>query len=282
MKITVIAAPAAKKGYRKDKGESFLIRTDNHNFLYGFSSGKAALKNLQSLGVSSDIVDAGFLPCGERAESGGLKPFLYVNFRAVVYARLNAFAPRFKKARFSLREVTPDKALYKNRRIHRCKNYFLAADNSFVTFSLTDGDRNAAVPAENGRYFLKNEAGELLPDDFSQEMYLLVKEGKKWTLFCGAAHSGLVNILRCAGRITEKNLGGALSAVVTVLPSGKNTAGDDAYFDGVAEYLQMNPISVYAVAQEKNPALLRLKKTLGDRITGIVAGDTVEPVYDKK
>lgn len=283
MKIIVVtAARAAKKGIKKDKAQSLLIQVENHNFLYGFSSGKTALKNLQRLGVSSDVIDAAFLPCGEKGESGGLKPFLYTNFRAVAYARLNAFAPRFKKGAFGLKETSPDQSLYKNRRIHRCKNYFLSADNSFATFSLTDGDRVFGLPSGHGGYFIKDESGELLPDDFSHEMYLLVREGKKWALFCGEARAGLVNILRCAKRIVEKNLGGSLGCVVGGFSLGKKQIGADDAIRKIAEYLQNEDLRVYTGHSTDEYAFSLLQSALGEKISRYAAGDVIEFSYLKK
>ena len=280
MKIIVVtAAQAAKKGIKKDEAQSLLIQVENHNFLYGFSSGKAAMKNLRALGVSSDVIDAAFLPCGVKAEFGGLKPFLYTNFRAVVYARLNAFAPRFKKGAFGWKEISPDESLCKNRRIRRCKNYFLSADNAFVTFSLTDGDRISALPPGHGRHFVRNESGEFLPDDFSHEMYLLVREGKKWTLFCGEARAGLANILRCAKRIVEKNLGGTLGCVAGGFSLDKSRP---EIIGETVECLKNEDLHVYTGHSTDEYAFGLLKSALGERVSRYAAGDVIEISHLKK
>lgn len=272
MEVTVVtAAQTAKRGIKKDKSGSLLIRTENHNFLYGFSSGNTALKNLEALGVSSDVVDAAFLPCGQRVASGGLKPFLSVNFRAVVYARLNAFAPRFQKGMFGMKDASPDKSLYKNRRIHRCKNYFLSADESFATFSLPDGFRGGGSVGGNG-YFVKNESGELLPDDFSHEMYLLVKEGKSWALFFDGAYGGIMNILRCAKRMTEKNLGGSICAIM-----GGFSPVNPSDLSEIAQFLERENLTFYALPSDE-ATFAALQSAAGERVIRCAAGDTVELV----
>lgn len=271
MKITVLSVPEIKKG--RGAGVCLLLRTENHNFLYGFSSDKKGLKMLKAAGISSDIVDTAFLPDGENRESGGVIPFLSANPRAVVYARVNAFEKRYKKGVFGMKDASPKKTLEKIRRIKRCKNYFLSADNSFVTFSLTESDRVHVAPQTGDELLLKNENGEYVPDDLAHEMYLLVREGKKWYLICGAVRAGLKNVLPVAKRIVEKSLGGSLGGAVFSIVPGEDVAA-------VAEYLKGVNYPVFPVTNKKSDAEI-LKSVSGDRVTPLSAGETKELTEQK-
>lgn len=215
MKIRVITAQkSAQKGLKTNGAQSLFIQTDNHNFLFGFGTDKTFLKNLQTLGVYSDVVDAAFLPCGSTLHAG-VSAFLKDNRRATVYARVNAFAPRYKKSLLGRKNITLDKKLQEVRRILRCKNYVVSQDNSFVLFSLAK-----ETAEEKPKYFTKDENGNLIADDFSHEMHLLVRQdNKRWALFCDRASAGILQAVALAKTLISRNLGGKLCWVIADCPA---------------------------------------------------------------
>lgn len=277
MKITVMSAnTSAVKGIKTGKGQSLLIQTGDHNFLFDFGADKSSvLKNFRTLGISSDIVGAAFLSCGDANHSGGMLSFLQENRRATAYARITAFAPRFKKGLFGMKNVAPDKKLNAKRRILRCKNYFAAKDESFVTFSLTEGGTGSPV---NTGWFVKDDAGKFTADDFTHEMYLMVRADKNWALFCGDAHAGIAAVVDHAQRLAAKNLGGKLQWVIGgfSMCDEKGKPVSDEYIDAAAQTLAEKNIQYYTGHSTGEYAFNRLKNVLGDRLHSYAAGDVIE------
>lgn len=277
MKITVLSAnQSVVKGIKTGKGQSLFIQVENHNFLFDFGADKTFLKNMQTLGISPELVDTAFLSCGNAEHGGGLLPFLTENRRAVIYARVNAFDGHYKKTFFGMKEITPDKKLHTKRRILRCKNYFISKDNRFVTFSLTDSAQTPS-PA-NAAYFVKDKEGNFIPDDFSHEMYLLVRLDKRWALFCGDAHAGVVRIVEQAQKLIQRNLGGSLFCVIGGfnLPQNKGMPPLDEYIDGVAAALSGVDVTYYTGHSTSEYAFNRLKSVLGDKLHAYAVGDVIE------
>ncbi|MBQ9081339.1 MAG: MBL fold metallo-hydrolase [Clostridia bacterium] len=277
MKITVISAnQSSVKGVKKEKGQSLFIQSENHNFLFNFGAGTTFLKNMQTLGVSCDAIDTAILSCGNTLYSGGLLPFFTQNRHAAIYARVNAFDARYQKTLFGMKNVAPDARLSAKRRILRCKNYFLSKDGSFATFSLSAGAEPLS-PA-NATYFFKNENGNFVPDNFSHEMYLLVRADKRWALFCGDAHAGIERIVEAAQDLVLNSLGGRLAWVIggfnLTLPSGKPVP--EQYIDGVATALADRGIWYYTGHSTHPRAYTRLISVLGDSVAFYAAGDVIE------
>ncbi len=277
MKATVISAREAAKGLKRDRGQSVLIRTGDRVLLYGFGADGTAVGNMARLHIPSDAVDTAFLPSGLPEDTGGLPPFLKENRRAVVYARLNAFDPRWKKGVFGRKSIAPDDRLRSLRRILRCKNYFAEKDGSFVTFSLAAADEEP-FPAEPA-YFRRDGEGGIVADDFTHEMYLLVRSAdKRWALFCGGAHAGLARIVGHAEELIERSLGGSLAWVVggAYLPDGGDMSVCNRYIDEIVNALSGGQAVWYAGHDTGAYARTRLAVALGDRFRVYAAGDELE------
>ncbi len=277
MKVTVLSAMAAAKGMKKGEGQSFLIRSGDRSLLYGFGADETAMENMARLRISPDVVDTGFLASGLPADAGGLIPFMRENRRADIYARVNAFDPRYKKGLFGLKDISPDKRLRSFRRILRCKNYFAEKDGSFVTFSLSAED-GAPSPAER-TYYRRDEEGRAVRDDFTHEMYLLVRGAdKRWTLFCGDAHAGLASVVRNASALIGRSLGGTLAAVVggMYMPDGRDMPAYNGYIDEAADALVGSGARFYAGNETGVYARTRLSIALGEKFGAFAAGETLE------
>lgn len=278
MKVTILSAVRAQKGFEKGQGLSVMIRTGDRCLLYGFGGDDAALHNMEKLHISADGADTGFLASALPCDAGGLVPFMTANRRAALYVRLNALDDRWKKGLLGYKKISPDDRLRKVRRVVRCKNYFVDKDETFLTFSLSSADASPVPGAP--KYFVRGEDGAKTEDDFTHEMYLLVRgENKSWTLFCGQAYAGLGAIVRHAARLIERNFGGALACVVSgiALPAQRDKGEAEKYVADAAQAIADAGATLYAGIPEKEKAAAdRFAAALGARFCTVAAGDVLE------
>lgn len=278
MKVTILSAVRAQKGFEKGQGLSVMIRTGDRCLLYGFGGDDAALHNMEKLHISADGADTGFLASALPCDAGGLVPFMTANRRAALYVRLNALDDRWKKGLLGYKKISPDDRLRKVRRVVRCKNYFVDKDETFLTFSLSSADASPVPGAPKN--FVRGEDGAKTEDDFTHEMYLLVRgENKSWTLFCGQAYAGLGAIVRHAARLIERNFGGALACVVSgiALPAQRDKGEAEKYVADAAQAIADAGATLYAGIPEKEKAAAdRFAAALGARFCTVAAGDVLE------
>lgn len=184
MKISVLMENTALPGIRAEHGLSLLIETGGHQILFDMGQSGGFAYNARELGITLEDVDFAVLSHGHYDHGGGLGTFLELNDHAPVYVNCHAFEPHYHGAKY----IGLDPKLAENPRIIR-----------------TDGARELApgvilctcpMAGENAQALSRMENGELLPEDFRHEQYLLVREGGKVILFSGCAHRGVVNITR--------------------------------------------------------------------------------------
>ncbi len=278
MKVTILSAVKAQKEFEKGQGLSVLIRTGDRCFLYGFGGDDAVLRNMEKLQISADVADTAFLASALPCDAGGLVPFMAANRRAALYVRLNALDDRWKKGLLGYKKISPDDRLRKVRRVVRCKNYFADKDEIFLTFSLSAADASPVPGAP--QHFIRSEDGTKTEDDFTHEMYLLVRgENKSWTLFCGQAYAGLGAIVRHAAGLIERNFGGTLACVVSgvALPAQRDKTAAEKYVDDAAQAIAEAGATLYAgISEKEKNAADRFSSVLGARFCTVAAGDVLE------
>ena len=276
MKVTILSAAEARKGFARGKGLSALIRTGDRWLLYGFGGDDAALRNMEKVHLSADIVDTAFLASALPGESGGMLAFMTANRRAALYVRVNALDDRWKKGLLGYKKISPDDRLRKVRRVVRCKNYFAEKDETFLAFSLAAGE-SSPVPGAPV-YFIRGEDGGRVPDDFTHEMYLLVRgENKRWALFCGAACAGFAPAVRRAASLVSRNFGGTLSCVVSGLQLPRGGSAAEGYADDAAAAVSEAGAVLSAGLPPRDAKVgERLASALGARFCPFAAGDVLE------
>lgn len=278
MKITVLCASnAAVKGIKTDRGQSFFIRAGDHNLQYGFGSGKTYLENMGKLHIYSDLVDTAFLPSGSKNDGGGIMTFLKDNRRADIYVRPAALQPHYVRAGLGKKDVSLDKKLQLKHRLIRAKNYCVAKDGSYAVFSVSVSDSVKIAQRED--FLMKDGTGAIVPDDFSHELYLLVRAGGRWALFCGDTHAGIGNVLRIAQELVRRNLGGRVAWVIGSfgLADAKGKRLPDADIDAVAKDLDaLDGVAFYTGHSTDEYSLARMQRVLGDRIRLYGAGSEIE------
>jgi len=186
--ITLIENLVYGKGLVAEHGLSFYIEDGNKKILFDTGQSAFFIQNAQKLGISIDDIDALVLSHGHYDHTGGLYPFLEQNSKAKVFAKMDIFEPRYHgETRFigtDFREVP-----LKNRLIY-------AVDPVKVSDHVHIMPRiPVQYPLDTHFEGFKTEAkGQMLPDDFSDELYLAIMQEESVSIITSCSHRGITNI----------------------------------------------------------------------------------------
>lgn len=189
MKISVlIENTSSESGVIAEHGLSLFIETKRHKILFDTGQTTAFAKNAEKMGIDLREADIAVLSHGHYDHGGGLKHFLELNGNAKVYMSQHAFKPYFNGVD---KYIGLDQTLQGNERFTLTWDE-LQIDEELSLYSCNHKER--IVPTDNfGLNMLMD--GQLQPDDFRHEQYLLVQNGKQKVLFSGCSHKGILNIV---------------------------------------------------------------------------------------
>ena len=188
MKIQVLIENTTNTpGIIAEHGLSFYIETGSHKILFDMGQSAAFAQNAKMMGVDLSQVDIAILSHGHYDHGGGLPEFLSLNEKAMVYVSRYAGEPHFSGER----DIGLAKGLIKGDRF-RLVDDTLQIDEqlSLVTFH----HRERPFPMDCSGLKMK-EKGQLIPEDFRHEQYLLIREKDKNVLISGCSHKGILNIM---------------------------------------------------------------------------------------
>lgn len=187
MKITVLAENTSGCDLPCEHGLSLYIETNGQRVL--FDSGQSGLfaDNAASLGVDLSGVDIAVLSHGHYDHGGGLKRFLELNGKALIYMSRYAFEPHYNgKEKY----IGLDSELLDSGRIV----FTQGVTNIGEGLTLDSGEGMKSI-LDLGSFGLNMMLdGELVPDDFRHEHYLLAEEKGRRILISGCSHRGINNI----------------------------------------------------------------------------------------
>ena len=189
MKITALSENyVSKKGVCGEHGLSLYIETENKKILFDMGQGITFLNNSLSLGVDILDVDAAIISHGHYDHGGGLKFFFEKNKHSPVYINENAFGKFYSKNGF----IGLDDSIINDKRIIFTKD----TTEIFPCVRLYMGkDVELSEESYSGN-LTKEEAGNMVCDDFFHEQYLLIEENGKKVLISGCSHRGVLNIIK--------------------------------------------------------------------------------------
>ena len=189
MKITVLMENTKREEcFCEEHGLSLYIETSREKILFDSGQSGNFTENALKCGVDLKNVDIAVLSHGHYDHSGGFMKFLGINDKAVIYINKNAFGRHLGKEN---NFIGADPALKESGRVIITDDEYRIRDGLCL---YTCNDKEQIYPSE-GRGLYVEENGQIMPDTFRHEQYLLIEEEGKKYLISGCSHKGILNIV---------------------------------------------------------------------------------------
>lgn len=185
--VTLMENTSCREELCPEHGLSLYIETERCKILFDMGKTSAFADNAEKLGIDLAAVDFAVLSHGHYDHGGGLARFLQINQKAPVYVHPLAFAEHYNGRE---KYIGLDPVLRGETRIIRTGGGMELAPG--IRLEPATGRENLVPMDSFGLNVLQN--GELIPDPFNHEQYLLIREGEKTVCFSGCSHRGVVNI----------------------------------------------------------------------------------------
>ncbi|MCI1904265.1 MAG: MBL fold metallo-hydrolase [Enterococcaceae bacterium] len=271
MKITALVENTTNMPNIKAKhGLSLYIETEKHKILFDMGSGARLLANAKRLKIDLKKVDLAILSHGHVDHGGALAAFLKINQQAQVYVQEHVFAPHYQKMLGIKIPVGIDPALENSTRIHKLAD-FCEIDQGIVVFSHIAAD-NPAPRSNKNLYEMRN--GRIVPDDFSHEQYLLLREKEKNYLISGCAHKGIANIMKAADRRSVSGIDYCISGFHLYNPITRKKEPAES-LENTAAALSKYSTIFYTCHCTGKYAYRYLKTQLGEQLRYLACGETI-------
>ena len=206
---TLAENTSISEDFRSEHGLCLYIETKTHNLLFDTGASGLFAENALKMNVDLSEVDLVVLSHGHYDHGGGLKAFMNLNKKAKVYLNERAFDKHYSnRPNGEIKDIGLDETLLPNDRFIFTGDH-LVIDEELELFSAVRGEK---LSPSGNRDLLMVSVQALVPDDFSHEQNLIIKEDGNCILVAGCAHKGIVNILermrQIKGRFPSHVIGG--------------------------------------------------------------------------
>ncbi len=193
MEVTVLIENTAPEGLIAEHGLSFFITFRGKNYLLDSGSTGAFMENASKLGIPLGQTDACFLSHGHYDHSGGFTEMFRKYGERPIYAMETAGEKYYSGSGGSIHEIgVPGLLLEEYGHCFRSvNNVTQVSDGVYLIPHNTPG---LEAVGERAKLY-REEAGELLPDDFRHEMSLVFRTARGLVVFNSCSHSGASVIL---------------------------------------------------------------------------------------
>ncbi|MGV8827883.1 MAG: MBL fold metallo-hydrolase [Breznakibacter sp.] len=192
MNISVLCdnQPLSKR-FACEHGLSIFVEVNGNRFLFDTGQGDCFLKNALTMGIDLAGIDYVVLSHGHYDHAGGLKQLMaqFPHIKIVMH-------PQALKQRFSISSVmTKENGFPHNSFVGQWENQIIKVDRLFELLpGVTLFPLPFAAPA-NPRLVEPGIQGQLVPDTFMDELFIMLKEGEHQVLLSGCTHHGIVHVL---------------------------------------------------------------------------------------
>lgn len=212
------------KGLQGEHGLSLYIEAGEHKILFDTGRTDLFIRNARILGIDLKEVDYVVLSHGHNDHTGGLHHFLWLNSKAKIVCKKEAFETKFKNSTENglpqPEQVDPTRIRWIEEKTELVPGVFL-----FPHIKITD---KSDTHFEN---FYVLEDGEKVQDQFNDELALVLKTEKTFSIISACSHRGITNVIRT---VQEDMPGLALQLVLGGFHIHRS---DDEKFNVIAAYL---------------------------------------------
>lgn len=203
LKITVLIENeqmGKRADLKTEHGLSLHIRHHQKQILIDCGGADGFLKNAAPLGIRISQIDVAILTHHHYDHGGGLPVFFQRNETAMVHLAgkpsgelffkgLGGIIKKYIGLDQTLFETYPDRFQFAEGMVEISPDLFLI--NDIVS--------TYPKPKGNHKLFVKTDSG-YIPDDFSHELVIVMRETDGITVFTGCAHSGILNMVETVVR----------------------------------------------------------------------------------
>lgn len=269
--ITLFENRTISKEYKCNHGLSLYIETSNHKILFDTGADKTFAFNADKLGVKLEDVDIAVISHGHYDHGGGLETFLNINSKAKIFIGKGGFDHHLVKLFGVFKyNIGLKKELASNNRFV-IVDEMMKVDDELILFGNVKGDK--LIPKGNDKLLKEYSNGIITKDDFQHEINLLVNENDKYSLFCGCAHKGVINIIDRAKDITGSEISTVTGGFHLMGMKVKN-ANSKEFFDELSTILSSNNVGKYytchCTGEEAYKYLNKRMNNLSELKTGMV------------
>lgn len=245
---------ACREDLAAEHGLSLYLETGAQRILFDMGASDAFWNNAQKMGVNLEAVDAVILSHAHCDHSGGLARFLEGNHHAKVYVSEYAFGGYYNEEN---EYIGMDPSFREHPQVHFVADRQESAPGLTI---ISCNNRKLSYPLDCAG-LQRMEEGQLVPEDFRHEQYLLIEENGKELLISGCSHKGILNIMDWFR--PDVLIGGF--HFMKKDPEGEEVAS-------AAQILMTYETQYYTCHCTGQPQLAKLKQLMGDRLIGISTG----------
>ena len=196
--ITLIENSKGKGGLTNEFGLSLHVEANGKRILFDTGQSSAFAKNAENLNVDLSKVDMAVLSHGHYDHGGGLAAFFSANGTAPLFLRTTADGDHYGKLLFRNHYVGLDRAVLKanQARLRWVEEDTEIAPGLHALTSIPDVE----LKPDTGKRIRVKQEGKFIPDTFSHELALVVREEDGITVITGCGHLGVLNMVLAAKR----------------------------------------------------------------------------------
>ncbi len=245
-------------------GLSVLIETNSNKILMDTGRDESFISNAEALGINLKDVGFAVISHFHYDHSGGLTAFLEYNKKAKIIVSSSFFNKFYSIVDGAKTEITLSKNNFDLSR-------FIFVDRDYDLYENVKIISNLGYKHNNllNKKFMIKRNGELMQDDFSHELAIVIDECKKTTVISGCYHSGVVNAATKAEKI-----GKAVTHVVGGfhLTNFRGTDVSEKYFDELLSFIKERNIDCYTGHCTGTAHFNRMKKEIPEQLNYIYTG----------